>query len=269
MSPPRLKKRFGQNHLIGGHLCRPLIDFLAPDGERVLEIGPGGGVLTAELLAAGARVWACEIDLEWLFHLRHLQPARDRQPGVLELVALDALALDASRLPAPTLITGNLPFNVATAIIESLLGAHGRVPRMAFMVQKEVAERLVARPGERAYASLSAIVASHAETFWLGEVSRRSFRPPPKVAAAFVGFRLVEPPLPAAEMPRLVRLIRQCFAQRRKTLANNLKAAWGRATAEAVLAQLPIEPRSRAEQLPPAAFVDLYRAWTATTSSTL
>src|ERR1700760_3783439 len=113
-SKPRLKKALGQHHLVDGALCRPLIQFLAPEDKRVLEIGPGGGVLTAELLAAGARVLGWELDPAW------------------------------APPPAPPLVPGNLPYNVSTAILEDLLPHHARIPRAAFLVQKEVAERIVA-----------------------------------------------------------------------------------------------------------------------------
>src|SRR3954469_22557585 len=152
---PRLKKALGQHHLVDGALCRPLIHFLAPEGQRVLEIGPGGGVLTAELLAAGARVLGWELDPDWAAVLRR------RFPGRLALVVGDALEIAWNRLPAPTLVTGNLPYNVATAILEDLLPHHAQVPKAAFLVQKEVAERIVATPRTDAYGSFSLIVAAY------------------------------------------------------------------------------------------------------------
>src|SRR3954462_7289928 len=146
---PPLRKALGQHHLVDGALCRPLIHFLAPGGQRVLEIGPGGGVLTAELLAAGARVLGWELDPAWAAVLRH----RFADPRRLALVVGDALQIAWDRLPAPTLVAGNLPYNVATAIIEDLLPHHARIPRAAFLVQKEVADRIVAAPGTDAYGS--------------------------------------------------------------------------------------------------------------------
>src|SRR3954449_6857960 len=99
---PSLKKSLGQHHLTAGALCRPLVSFLAPAGERVLEIGPGGGVLTAELLAAGARVLGWELDPAWAAFLRRRFP----DPR-LALVVGDALEIAWDRLPAPALVTGN------------------------------------------------------------------------------------------------------------------------------------------------------------------
>src|SRR6185436_6290418 len=221
--PPILKKSLGQHHLVDGAICRPLIAFLQPAGRRVLEIGPGGGALTAELLAAGARVTGWELDLGWAAELR-----RRLSAPALSLVVGDALEIAWSRLPPPTLVAGNLPYNVATAIIERLLPHHATVPRAAFLVQREVAERLVAGPRDEAYGSLSVIVAAWAKARVLGRVRPGSFRPPPKVDSAFVGFELHPPPLPPEDMPAFTAFVRLAFGQRRKTLRNALAAGWGR-----------------------------------------
>jgi 16S rRNA (adenine1518-N6/adenine1519-N6)-dimethyltransferase len=246
----------GQHHLVAGALCRPLLDFLSPKDQRVLEIGPGGGVLTAELLAAGARVLGWELDPGWAAELRR------RLPGPrLALVVGDALEIAWDRLPAPTLVAGNLPYNVATALLEDLLPHHERIPRAAFLVQKEVAERIVATPGTDAYGSFSVIVAAYAGPRILGRVKPGSFRPPPKVESAFVGLGLHPPPLPASEMAAFIAFVRLAFAQRRKTLRNALAARWGRERAEAVLAAAGISERARAEEVGLREFLEIYTNW--------
>ncbi|HEV3459486.1 MAG TPA: 16S rRNA (adenine(1518)-N(6)/adenine(1519)-N(6))-dimethyltransferase RsmA [Thermoanaerobaculia bacterium] len=259
MRPPRLKKALGQHHLVSGALCRPLIDFLQPGGVRVVEVGPGGGVLTGELLAAGARVLAWEVDLEWAAELRRRLGAGTPSGGIaghagasrgaVAIVVEDALDLPWGRLPAPTLAAGNLPYNIATALLGALLPHHRRVPRAAFLVQREVAERLLARPGEAAYGSLSVLVAAYARAVPLGRVRRGSFRPPPKVEGAYVGFELKAPPLPEDEMPAFLATVRLAFAQRRKTLRNALAAGWGRERAAVVLAGMGLREDVRAERL--------------------
>lgn len=251
---PLLKKSLGQHHLVDGALTRPLIAFLAPAGERVLEIGPGGGVLTRELLAAGARVIGWELDRAWAAALRRRLP----DPR-LSLVVGDALEIAWERLPTPTLVAGNLPYNVATAILEDLLPHHARVPRAGFLVQKEVADRLTAGPGDPAYGSLSVIVAAYARARVLGKVRPGSFRPPPKVDSAFVGFELRPPPLPDSEMPGFVRFVRLAFSQRRKTLRNALGSGWGKGRAEAVLARVGIPGKARAEELGMGEFLEIFR----------
>ncbi len=222
-----------------------------------MEIGPGSGVLTQELLAAGARVVACEVDLEWAFFLRRRLPA-------VPVAVVDALAVDWRRLARPARVAGNLPFQIATRLIERMLTAaavRGTVPRPAFLVQREVAERLVAGPGEPAYGSLSVVVAALAEVCWLGAVAPGSFRPPPRVAAAFVGFVPRPPPVTADELPSFLCLVRLAFAQRRKTLRNALAAGWGRPRAEAVLEAVGLDRRCRAESLGVEGFVAMHAAW--------
>jgi 16S rRNA (adenine1518-N6/adenine1519-N6)-dimethyltransferase len=253
---PPLRKSLGQHHLTDGALCRPLLGFLGARDAWVVEVGPGGGVLTAELLGAGAaRVIGWELDLAWAAALsRRLPDPR------LALVIGDALEIAWGRLPAPTLAAGNLPYNVATAILERLLPHHETVPRAAFLVQKEVADRLVAGPGDPTYGSLSLLVAAYAEPRLLGRVRRGSFRPPPKVEGAFVGLTLHPPPLPPTQMPAFLATVRLAFAQRRKTLRNALAAGWGRERTEAVLAALGLPDRIRAEDLGLAAFLALHQS---------
>jgi len=250
---PHLKKKWGQNHLTDGRVCRPLVDFLGTAGRRVVEIGPGAGVLTRELLAAGAaEVVGWEIDPEWAEAAR-----REVGDGRFEVVVGDALEIDWPALAAeagePILAAGNLPYNVATPIIENLLPHHASVPRAAFLVQKEVGERLVAGAGDSDYGYLSVLVAAYAEARWLGVVKRGSFRPPPKVDGAFVGLVLRPPPLPPAEMPAFLNTVSAAFRLRRKTLRNSLASAFPKPLASRVVGALAEEegwdPRVRAEAL--------------------
>lgn len=262
---PRYDKGLGQHHLIGGHLCRPILDFLDPApgsaGEAagepahpaegtgpgaglVIEIGPGGGVLTRELLEAGFRVVAWELDRAWAAELTRRLPAAE-----LTVVLGDALDIDWGALPPGCQVAGNLPYQVATALIQRLLRHAERVPRAAFLVQKEVGERLVAGPGDPAYGALSVLVAARSRVRWLARVRRGSFHPPPKVEGAFIGFEPHPPPLPPAEMEAFEATVRLAFGQRRKTLRNALAAGWGKKGAAAVLAAAGIDGGLRAERL--------------------
>lgn len=264
---PSLKKKWGQNHLTDGRVCRPLVDFLAPAGRRVVEIGPGGGVLTRELLAAGAaHVTGWEIDPAWAVTLEQ-DLGGEAGAERLSVVVGDGLEIDwedrAAVAGEPLLAAGNLPYNVATPIIGNLLPHHRAVPRAAFLVQKEVGERLVAGPGDSAYGYLSVLVAAYAEASWLGVVKRGAFRPPPKVDGAFVGLVLRAPPLPAAEMPAFRRTLSAAFALRRKTLRNSLASGFGKARAgsvvDALVAAEGWDPRVRAERLGVAELLRLHR----------
>ncbi|MCG8457466.1 MAG: 16S rRNA (adenine(1518)-N(6)/adenine(1519)-N(6))-dimethyltransferase RsmA [Holophagales bacterium] len=262
---PSFKRKYGQHHLRSGRACEPLLRFLeAAPGDRVLEIGPGGGVLTAELARSGARVIALEVDVEWACHLGR------RLPAGVAVLCQDALLFPwdrLARLEAPTLVTGNLPFNVGTRLIRDVLDAAAtvpeRLPRAGFMVQKEVAERLVAEPGDPAYGALSVWVGARARVRWLGDLAPGAFRPPPRVWAAFVGLETRHPPFDPELLPAFDRVVGLAFGQRRKTLRNALAngaGGWGRQRAAAVLERAGIDPGVRAESLGLGAFAALARA---------
>jgi 16S rRNA (adenine1518-N6/adenine1519-N6)-dimethyltransferase len=255
MIQPRLKKRLGQHHLVDGSWCAPIISFLQPSGRRVLEIGPGGGVLTAELLRAGASVLACELDPEWAFAVR-----RQLASSKLSLMVADVLTIAWEKVPEGTLVTGNLPYGVAGEIILRLL-QQSSLKQSAFLIQKEVADRLVARPGEKAYGALTLQTAVFADVVPLGSVPRSFFRPQPKVDGAYVGITRRQPPIAPEEIDGLCRVIRIAFAHRRKTLRNSCSAAWGRSSTERVLDRAGIDSRLRAEVLPLEDFVKMYRAF--------
>lgn len=249
MARPPLRKALGQHHLTAGALCRPLVDFLRPEGRTIVEVGPGGGALTRELVVAGAsRVLAWELDPAWAVSLAGGRRGWN-EDGRFRSVIGDALEIPWSRLPAGTLAAGNLPYGIATALIRRLLPAWERIPRAGFLVQWEVAERLVARPGERAYGALSVLVAARAEVRLLGRVRRGSFHPAPRVDGGFVGLTLGPPPLPETRMPVLVETVRLAFGRRRKTLVNALAAGWGRERARDAVAALGLDPRVRAERV--------------------
>lgn len=252
---PRLRKALGQHHLRYGHSCEPALEYLRPRGRTVLEIGPGGGVLTRELLAANASVLGWELDLAWTFELR-----RRLRGENLRIVAGDALDLPWERFPAGTLVAGNLPYAVATPILEAFLVRGIALPRGAFLVQEEVAARLTAAPGSRAYGFLTVLSAAQAEVTLLARIPRGSFRPPPKVHGAFVGVERRAPAVPPAELEGFRAVVAAAFAQRRKTVLNSLAAAYGRGPAEAALAAAAVDPARRAETLTLADFVALHRA---------
>ncbi len=238
---PTLKKSLGQHHLKDGLSCRPLVDFLKPSGSRVLEVGPGGGVLTQQLVIAGARIQGVELDLPWAFYL-------GPPPGG-SLVIADIMKFPFDRLKPPTLVAGNLPYNVATPLIRRIVNQWERVPRAAFLVQREVAERLAAKPRTKAYGLLSVIVQARAHVRILGILPPHAFRPPPKVESAFVGLTLQPPPRDAITMDRLEKLVSAGFGQRRKTLPNSLGAKFGKAEISELLEVLGVSLKARAEEL--------------------
>jgi len=210
----------------------------------VVEIGPGAGALTGELLAAGARVLALEIDPAWARVLRR----RLGEPR-LDIVLMDALEFAWERLAAGSLVAGNLPYQIGTALVERVLAAGAHIERAGFLLQREVVDRLAAGPGDAAYGALSVLTQARAEVRALGRVRPGSFVPPPRVESAFVGLRVRTPAVPAEDWPAFERLVHDAFAQRRKTLSNALAARHDRGAVEAALAVLGRAPRTRAEEL--------------------
>jgi 16S rRNA (adenine1518-N6/adenine1519-N6)-dimethyltransferase len=201
----------------------------------VVEIGPGRGALTARLLERAARVVSIEIDHELAGYLRGRFAADDR----LEVVEADVLSVDLAQWGAAP-IAGNLPYYIASPILERALRL--RPPRAVFLLQKEVARRLVAQPGSRDYGYLTVATAVFAHARMLCEVPPSAFRPPPKVDSAVVEFCPRVPATPDAEA--FLEFAAQCFRYKRKTIRNNLRVVYGKDVVES----WP-EAALRAEQL--------------------
>tara|TARA_R110002072_G_scaffold256_1_gene1744 strand:- start:205 stop:1053 length:849 start_codon:yes stop_codon:yes gene_type:complete len=259
-------KSFGQHYLLDLNLTNKIAS-LAGDltGKTVLEVGPGPGGLTRALLAtAASRVVAVEMDARFLPALEVTGEAFD---GRLSLVQGDALKADEAALVGDgAVIASNLPYNVGTALLIKWL----RIDPMwwttaVLMFQREVADRVVARPGDKAYGRLAVITAARAQARLALKVPARAFTPPPKVESAVV----VLHPLPVeqrfADVEALEVITESAFGQRRKMLRSSLKSAASRAgtTAEALLATAGLEPTARAETISPDGFMDLARAWRA------
>jgi 16S rRNA (adenine1518-N6/adenine1519-N6)-dimethyltransferase len=248
----RPKKRLGQHFLADENILGVIgrLAELQPE-DRVLEIGPGLGVLTAFLADRVAHVDAVELD-------RSLEaPLRERLAGRVnvELHFGDALALDLARL-APGKLVANLPYNVATPVVVESLDGLPTVELWCVMVQREVADRFFASPSTKAYGAVSVLVQLVTERTGFHAVSREVFRPRPNVDSALVAFRRVGLPDRYREVKRVVEA---AFAHRRKTLPNSLQLAGlaTRARAEEALAAVSRPPSARAEELAPAEFVTL------------
>ncbi len=213
--------------------------------DLVVEIGPGRGALTEKLLRRAARVVAVEIDPFLVEHLRRKFAAEPR----LAVVHADVLTTDLAQWGrAP--VAGNLPYYITSPILEQTVRAN--VPRAVFLIQKEVAERLTAQPGNRAYGFLTVATALFATARLLFEVKPAAFHPPPKVDSAVV---LLEPHGRSRDLDtaRFVRFLGRCFEHKRKTIRNNLSAAYGKQLVDA----WP-EAGLRAEQIPLAGFLAMY-----------
>jgi 16S rRNA (adenine1518-N6/adenine1519-N6)-dimethyltransferase len=245
----RPSRALGQNFLVDPNTARRIVRLAGVEpGDRVLEIGPGVGSLTAGLVEAGAHVVALEID-------RHVLPALEdvmagRGPGTVRIVHGDAMAVDYDELlgPGPWSLVANLPYNVATPLVADLLDGVPAITRMLVMVQREVGERLAARPGDEAHGAVSVKVEFHAVARVVGIVPPTVFVPRPAVDSALV--RIDRRPAPTVDVPdpaRLFTLVRGGFGQRRKTLRRALTTVL--ADPGSVLAAAGIDGSRRAESL--------------------
>jgi 16S rRNA (adenine1518-N6/adenine1519-N6)-dimethyltransferase len=215
---------------------------------RVLEIGPGLGILTEALLQAGAQVLAVELDPEMAAGIRE---RLGEQPG-LQLIEADAAEADwEALLPGEGWrVVANLPYNVGTRITTALLRHPGRIHSLAVMLQREVVDRMLAPAGSRERGSLSVYIEARARGRMLLRVPPGSFFPPPRVDSAVLGLELrpapCPPGLPAEELEALVQA---AFASPRKTLRSNLSARWGREAVDMALSRCGLDPQLRPSEL--------------------
>lgn len=255
MNQPRHqhKKQFGQHFLHDAQVIESIVRAIAPRAdENVVEIGPGDGALTLPLLRALGRLTVIELD-------RDLVPRLERAAqgvGELTIIQADVLGVDLGALAQGRRlrVVGNLPYNISSPILFHCLDHVDAISDMHFMLQQEVVERMAAAPGSKVYGRLSVMLQLACRVEPLLHVPPQAFRPPPKVDSAVV--RLV--PRPPAELPDvdarvLANVVRAAFGQRRKTLANALRNLLD----TDAITQAGIDPRLRAEQLAPAAFVEL------------
>jgi 16S rRNA (adenine1518-N6/adenine1519-N6)-dimethyltransferase len=250
------RPRWGQNFLADPRLALRIVDALGVrDGETVVEIGPGRGALTGPLLARGVRVVAFEIDPGLAASLRSAAAGRP-----LVVVTEDALradvgaALSGAGVSRPVSLVGNLPYESATPMIRAFVRRPDLFSRLVVMVQREVADRLTARPRTSAYGFLTLDIGAHATVRRLFDVGPGAFSPPPKVTSSVVELH-PQPPAEGAE--RALYVASMAFTARRKSLLNSLSGRWGRERASAALAAAEIPPLTRAEELPLSRFVAL------------
>ena len=211
-----------QNFLADPDVLQSILDLAeVQPGTRVLEIGPGLGILTGGLLDGGARVTAVELDLGLARYLRE-HYAEQLAAGALDLIEGDALDLELTELlPSPYRVVANLPYHITSPILHRLLGGSTSPERLVLMVQAEVAERIAAPAGRMSY--LSVFVQFHADIEVALRVPASAFEPAPKVASAVVVLTpRASRPLPVEQEPALWGLVQSGFRERRKMLRNVL-----------------------------------------------
>jgi 16S rRNA (adenine1518-N6/adenine1519-N6)-dimethyltransferase len=245
------KPRLGQNFLNDTQAIQRIAASLGNlTGETVVEIGPGAGAITHALAAAAARVIAIELDAGLAAHLRS-QFASER----VTVIQADVLGFDFAAASASTgkrlAVAGNLPYYLTSPILLKLAANHAALDRAVLMVQREVADRIVSGPGSRDYGLLSVTVQMYGPVERLFTLPPSAFSPPPDVHSTVFRWRFA--PRFAAlgvEEPGFLRFVRQAFAQKRKTLSNNLRAAGlAPSDVQAALSRAHIQPQARAEAL--------------------
>ncbi|MBE7024729.1 MAG: 16S rRNA (adenine(1518)-N(6)/adenine(1519)-N(6))-dimethyltransferase RsmA [Ruminococcaceae bacterium] len=251
----RLKKSLGQNFLHDNAVLEEIVDAALPEGGGVLEIGPGFGVLTEALAGRAEKVVAVEIDDRLLPVLADTLAAFDN----ISVVHGDVLKLDLPRLLAeqfgdmPVSVAANLPYYITTPILLALLEKNLPLRRIVVMMQKEVADRILAAPGGKDYGALTVAVQYRCEVERVCRVPAASFFPPPKVDSEVLCLTLRQSPLvETKDEAYFFALVRAVFAQRRKTLVNGLANAGRFGTKEQISAateRMGLAPTVRGETL--------------------
>ena len=254
---PRPRKRLGQHFLIDPNIVRKILKIAALQPEDVVfEIGPGRGALTQVLCERVARVIAVELDR----HLFEYLSQTCAQYDALELHHGDALAFPYDTLPGGTVVIANLPYYVSTPLVFRLLEERERIDRMILMLQREVAERMVAEPGSRDYGLLSVVTQYRTRPRKAFVVPASCFRPVPQVDSAVVCLagRAGRNPTDAWFDETFMKVVRGAFAHRRKTLINSCREeGWDEPVIRRALDQTRIDPRRRAETLTVREFIAL------------
>jgi 16S rRNA (adenine1518-N6/adenine1519-N6)-dimethyltransferase len=249
----RPRKRFGQHFLHDPGVIARIVRAIDPQPQdRLVEIGPGLGAITLPLLERAGRIDVVEIDRDVIPVLQ----ARAHGHGELVVHAVDALEFDFASLAdgRRLRVVGNLPYNISTPLLFHLLESANAIADMHFMLQKEVVDRMAAKPGTAAYGRLTVMLAAHCRVAKLFDVGPGAFRPPPRVDSAVV--RLVPhatAPFEVTDAARFARVVAAAFGQRRKTLRNALRGV----VEEAGFAAAGVDPGRRAESLAAAEFARL------------
>lgn len=267
MSDFRPSRKLGQNFLVDQNIVRRIVASaqLSP-GELVLEVGPGKGILTGALLETGVRVLAVEMDFRLHEELSETFAGNEN----LEIIRSDILDVDLGAELQRRLkpgekasVVANLPYSVSSQAIFAFLDASAHLKRLTIMLQKEMAQRIAAKPGSKTYGSISAAIALHGSAKLLFKVGPGAFRPRPRVDSAVIGIEL-DPIASEKQLAPARQVVRAAFARRRKQLRNSLMEApqlqLGADVIDAALERAQIDPKIRAEQLEARDFLRLSNA---------
>ncbi len=253
---PFAKRSLGQNFLVDKNYIRKIIDAVDPQpGDTILEIGPGRGAITDELVATEAAIVALELDRDLVPMLRE----RFRDHTNFTIHEADAVTAEfADLVPAGTKVVANLPYYISTAILQRLAEQRSLFTQLTLMFQREVVDRISAEVGNSDRGYLTVLVEAAFAVERLFDVPPNAFRPAPKVKSSVV--RLTPKPLSTADDPKFRDLVSRSFGQKRKTLHNNLKTFY--ANVASAFAAADIDPGRRAESLTLDEWLQLFAAIT-------
>ena len=246
MKRPAPKKFLSQNFLINEWTIKKIINVCdLNDSDIVLEIGPGEGALTKHIAPKVKYIYAVEKDYQLADELK-----KNLKFDNLKIIQGDILKFSISQLPQPIKIIGNLPYNISTPIIEKLIEHRNVINEAFIMVQKEFAQRLMAKTSTKSYGSLSCFVQYYFEPQLLFYIKNTHFFPAPKVESAYMRLTsLTTPPIKCSDEPRLFSLIQKSFSQRRKTILNALSQDCPKENLLQILTKLKLNPQLRPENL--------------------
>lgn len=258
------RQLLGQHFLHERKILKKIVEAIQPGPQDlIVEIGPGQGALTFLLAEKAGRILAVEKDYGLV------QVLEKNKPGNLEVITGDILKLDLRSIiqnyhfqAEAIKLAGNLPYHISSQILFVLLEVRGLVERAVFLFQKEVAERITAEPGSKKYAPLSILLQNYFDSQTLFRVKPGAFRPPPKVDSACVLFlrRNRRRYFPPSQQESFFNFLKNCFAQRRKTLAGNLETSgYRKEQVQEILTGLGLEWKIRAEELSPEALYSVYK----------
>lgn len=235
----RARKRFGQNFLTDPHVVDRLMAAIDPrQGQRIIEVGPGHGAITAPLVASGCALEVIEIDRDLAADLA------SRFPG-LDIHESDVLKIDLAPIVDDARVVGNLPYNISTPLLFRLYPLVGRIRDMHFMLQREVVDRITASPSTADYGRLSVMSHYYCHAEKLFEVPPEAFTPSPKVTSAIVRLQAARHGHVADDIAVLEQLVTRAFSNRRKTIRNGFKGLLDSQRLES----LDIDPGLRPENL--------------------
>lgn len=271
----KAKKNLGQNFLVDHQAVMGIIEAAEIEaGDQVIEIGPGIGSLTEQLLLAGAKVFAYEVDDSLPEILANELPAKIAGADLasrFKLLLKDILQADFKAdigdffdFSQPIKVVANLPYYITTPIIFSLANSDLNFVSLTLMMQKEVAERLEAQPNSKDYGPLTIAVQTQMAVKLALTVDHSSFMPAPKVDSSVVVLRPLAKKIAVGDVKHFNRVVKMCFSQRRKTLNNNLKNLISDSDRRAkIIAELGLKPQARPENVTIEQFVELAKLITA------